>query len=158
MLRIGCGVLAAMVFAGPAYAQSSEGTTFISGILDEVCTIDTAVSQATIDLSSGSAQDVTSVTYTCNTLGGFSRAISSQNGGRLVRGAQAIPYTISHSGISDLALGASDLSAPLVSAVPASAAVTLGSAGVLRANISDIPANLLAGEYSDVVTISVTSN
>ena len=131
---------------------------FVAGTVAEICSVDTALSQATIALSIRGAQDVTEVTYTCNTADGFTRTISSQNGGRLVRGNQAIPYTISHSGANGLALGASGLSAPLVSTVPGSEAVSHGSAGVLRASVADLPSNLLAGEYSDTVTIAITSN
>ena len=160
MLRIECGIILAIGLAAPAHAQTNQASTALSlsGAIDEACTVDTDVSQANVSLIPGASQDVTGVTYTCNTIGGFTRAISSQNSGALVRGTRAIPYTISHSGASGLSFGSSTLSTALISIVPSSPGIFQGSSGVLSVSLATLPPNLVAGEYSDILTIGITSN
>ncbi|RYG95733.1 MAG: hypothetical protein EON58_13570, partial [Alphaproteobacteria bacterium] len=83
MKKIVFAALAATVFATPAFAQSSD-TVAVSGVVAPVCTIDAASSTATVNLSSAAAQNGSSVTINCNSAGGSTVTVSSDNGGKLV--------------------------------------------------------------------------
>lgn len=151
--------------ATPAVAQlepvrddiGAAGTTVIWGTIDPVCTVETERPLATVRLGND-VQDVSNIVYTCNNLNGFTRRVSSENGGALVRGTQGIPYLLSQSGFADLAFAPVSLQSMQTDEVAIFPELTIGSGGVLRIEIPAIPPRLLAGEYIDTVTIEITPN
>jgi hypothetical protein len=98
------------------------------------------------------------LSYTCNSQNGFTRRISSANNGRLLRGSLGIPYFISQSGDGSLAMSRVQLTGPVVTQVEASELLSIGSGGVLKVDVPQLPARLLAGEYRDIVSIDITPN
>ncbi|QNA82975.1 hypothetical protein G4G27_02305 [Sphingomonas sp. So64.6b] len=141
-------------------AQAQPGTastTVIYGVLAPVCTVEIATPAAVVSLDIRGAQSITPVTYHCNDVNGFTRQVSSQNGGALVRGTQRIGYRISQDGDAEIAIADASLAAPIVSTVGGSASVT-GTSGMLSITVPVVPERLLAGDYTDVITIEITPN
>ncbi|MBJ7447906.1 MAG: spore coat protein U domain-containing protein [Brevundimonas sp.] len=116
-----------------------------------------------------------SALYICNSANGFSRAISSANGGSLWRAGtsgganNAIPYTLQHGGGSGLGFAAQQLTATRTDTFGGSAAYLAGQAGsiTLRVNGVQVPSaanaafnttSVFAGNYADVVTVDITAN
>ncbi|MBL9068859.1 MAG: hypothetical protein JNM03_02575 [Sphingopyxis sp.] len=157
--------LACLLSTAPAAAQlvpvpqgpEDSATTLIYGTVVPVCTVETDTPLAIVQMGTG-AQDVSNVTYTCNNLEGFTRRVSSENGGALVRGTQGIPYLLSQSGVAGLAFAPISLQNLQSDEVATFPELAIGSSGVLRVEIPAIPPRLLAGEYIDTVTIEITPN
>lgn len=157
--------LAFLLSSAPAAAQlelvrqepENSANTIIYGTVVPVCTVETDTPLAIVQLGTG-AQDVSNITYTCNNLNGFTRRVSSENGGALVRGAQGVPYLLSQSGTTDLAFAPINLQNLRSDEVATFPELAIGSSGVLRVEIPAIPPRLLAGEYVDTVTIEITPN
>jgi hypothetical protein len=162
-VRFNLLMVAGIALAAPAQAQMPEqrlnsDVTHVSGVVASICTVETENPTAAVDIRAQAAQDVTDVVYTCNSPEGFTRRISSQNGGALVRGTQGVAYLISQTGGESLAFAPVSLSGPVVTEVAASAALTSGTSGMLRVSVPSIPSGLLAGEYVDTVTIEIVPN
>ena len=115
-----------------------------------------------------------SATYRCNSTAGFTRTVSSANGGYLtLNGAtttdnlRRIPFTMSHGGGSGLGFAATQLTAPITSNFGGSAAFLAGQTGSVNFQTNGVQAavggndapgtTVFAGDYSDVVTITVTA-
>lgn len=145
-------------FADNLERQTVVDTTFIYAQIQPVCAVDTSQSEAIVDLSIRSEQTVSSVTYTCNSVDGFTRQISSENAGVLRRGSQGIAYFLSQSGDGPLALARTRLTSPVIDAVPATAALTNGSGGFFKVDVPTLQRDLLAGEYRDTITVAITPN
>lgn len=148
--------------AVPAAAQTADipedsATTLIYGTIVPVCTVETDTPVAVVQLDT-SVQDVATVLYTCNNINGFTRRISSENAGRLVRGTRSIPYLVSQGGNGNLDFSAISLTSLRSDEVPSFPELAIGSSGVLRLQIPTIPSALVAGTYSDTVTIEITPN
>ena len=156
-LLLGAGIVLGLAFPAAAQTGQSSATTVIYGTVPTVCTVDLGAASAMLQLETG-PQALTSVEYTCNSPNGFTRRISSQNGGALRRGTQAIPYLISQSGSGALAVGSTSLGGPYSDQVPAFDQLVVGSGGTLSAEIPAVPAGLFAGDYTDTVTIEITPN
>jgi hypothetical protein len=149
--------------ATPAQAQRIPGprasdSTLVSAVISPVCTVETLTSEAVVQLASGVDQGVTTVSYMCNSAGGFTRRVVSSNAGSLMRGTQRIPYSVSEGGDSRLAFPPVHLEAPLVTQVAAFRELTLGARDLLSISLPGIPFGLLAGEYSDTITIEIAPN
>jgi hypothetical protein len=117
----------------------------------------------------------TSASYRCNSPNGFTRAISSANNGKLVRGGSngdvnnSIAFRMVHGGGSGLAFTATQLTAPLATNLGASPAFAAGQTGSVRFELNGVADNttnnnsalgttVFAGTYTDTVTIAVTAN
>lgn len=126
----------------------------------------------TVDLNSTVAQSAGSLTYRCNGANGFTRTIASDNAGNLrnttgggsARNRGFVPYTITHGGGSGLAIGTPvSLATAFTNTLSSSAAFVNGQTGSLSlilakpATASD--ANpLFAGDYTDVIRVSIAAN
>lgn len=112
-----------------------------------------------------------SATYVCNVPTGFTRTISSQNNGFLYRtgtggGANnQIPWTMQHGGGSGLSFAALQLTTPRVNNYGGgflngqTGGLTFRASGVAvpsAANASITTTNVFAGDYTDVVTITIS--
>lgn len=139
-------------------AQHSEDTTIIAGTVGGICSVETLTPVAVINLADRGSQPITDVVYTCNSLNGFTRTISSENSGFLKRGDAGIAYTISGSGDQQLGFSSRSLNTAYVNAVPSFPALTHGATGKLSVRIGAVPDNLVAGQYGDTVTIEITPN
>jgi hypothetical protein len=152
----------ALVLGGAASAQNlssrDSDETLISGVISPVCTVEILTAEATVDVAVRASQAVTAITYTCNSVGGITRTVTSQNAGSLVRGNQAIPYLLSEDGRSGLAFQPVRLAAPLVTQVASFPQLTRGAQDMLSVAVPSLPPRLLAGEYSDTITIEIAPN
>lgn len=114
-----------------------------------------------------------SITYVCNVPAGFQRSFSSDNGGFLYRDGTAggssnqIPWTLQHGGGSGLGFAEIQLTSARNDSRGGSAAFTAGQTGGLtfRANGVQVTGasgilttNVFAGDYSDVMRITITPN
>lgn len=124
---------------------------------------------ATVSVGAGSA------TYRCNGRTGFTRTITSQNNGWLTLDGNAttdtsrrIRFNIQHGGGSGLSFPAQQLTAPLNRNFPGNSTWLLGQTGGITFQafgVRGAPAangvsgtTVLAGNYRDTVTITVTAN
>lgn len=159
LLLTGC--LATFAASG-AQAQArwpgAIDTTVIAGATSPVCTVETSSPTVTVRLDTRAQQQVTDVRYTCNTPGGFIRTISSANHGRLQRGDLGIRYRLSGAGADAIAFAPIDLDSAFVSTVASYPSLARGDTGMLSLSIAATPTRLLAGEYTDTITIDVTPN
>ncbi len=158
-------VFAAM-FAVVSFSAQAEGTTgnsfdfTVQGTVPAYCeAINNSLAPVeTIDLEDTSAQTLGSVTYKCNLPEGFTRTISSANGGTLNGGSTSIPYEVSSGGGSGLGFSPEQLTAPKVTSLSGSGAFANGQTGSFKVVVPSGPGNALAGTVSDVITIGVAGN
>lgn len=136
----------------------ASASTVIYGVMAPVCTVEAPTPSAIVSLETRGAQSITTVVYRCNGVNGFARQISSLNGGALVRGDQRIDYRIAQDGEAAIAIPDSTLSAPIVSNVAGSGSVVAGTSGMLSVTVPNLPERLLAGDYTDTITIEITPN
>lgn len=139
------------------FGRTVDSTVIYAQVVP-VCTVEAEQADALIDLTTRSDQVVGGITYTCNALGGFTRRVTSLNGGALRRGGQGIDYFLSQSGDGELAIPRTRLTSPLLGEVHAFPALTAGAGGLLSVQIPSVAPDLLAGEYRDTVTIEITPN
>jgi hypothetical protein len=116
-----------------------------------------------------------SATYRCNSPAGFDRTIHSANGGKMVRTGSSggagneIAYEMSHGGGSGLNFAYQALTTDRTDAFGGSLAFLSGQSGGVNfrtngvwnqnASANNAPGTtVFAGDYTDVVTISVTAN
>jgi hypothetical protein len=116
-----------------------------------------------------------SASYRCNSATGFTRTIHSANGGKLVRDTSSggagneIAYEMSHGGGSGLGFAYQSLSSDRTDTYAGSLAFLSGQSGSVNfrtngvyntnAGANQAPGTtVFAGNYTDVVTISVTAN
>jgi len=153
----------------PAHAQSaalsesgrvrSFDTTDIRAETLPICTLASQASdQSVVDLTTTAAQPVGSLVYTCNNIAGFSRTISSLNGGALVRGGSRIPYTFSHGGAAALTLAPTALTAPVTEHIEPFGSITVGESGAVSVSVPGSTVGLLAGAYEDIVTVAISAD
>lgn len=138
--------------------QASQDTAYVYAQIEPVCSVETSATEAVVDLSTRSPQTVSLVIYTCNSVEGFVRQISSENAGVLRRGSQSIVYFLAQTGDGPLAITRTQLASPVITAVPASAALTNGSGGIFQVDVPSLRRDLLAGEYRDTITVAITPN
>jgi spore coat protein U-like protein len=144
---------------------SSSGTV-INVDFGSLFSVDPAT---TVNVGAGSA------TYRCNNVTGFTRTITSQNNGWLTLdgnattdNARRIRFNMVHGGGSGLGFAAQQLTAPLNRSFPGNSTFlngqtggvsfqAFGVRGPLAAN--GVPGTtVMAGNYRDTVTITVTAN
>lgn len=152
--------------AAPALAQqvdvgtgsATSGTIELRATAAEVCTVVSSVAEVTtVDLTTASAQVLGDLTYVCNSVAGFSRRIFSENGGALVRGDDRIPYRFAHGGAPALTMAPTALTAPVTTAVAPFGAITVGESGPVSVYMPGSTTGLLAGAYTDTVTVEITA-
>lgn len=137
----------------------SFDTTDIRAETLPICTLVSQVSGPSIvDLTTNAVQSVGVLVYTCNNIDGFSRTISSLNGGALVQGSSRIPYTFSHGGPAALPLGPTVLTAPIAAHIAPFASITVGETAPVSVAVSGSTVGLLAGSYEDVVTVAISAD
>jgi len=137
----------------------TEDRLRISGTVLPVCTVESLTGPVSIiDLTSSTQQELGDVLYICNSYGGFTRHISSQSGGALVRGQERIGYRIVHGGASELAFQALSLDASKISAIRPFGNITDGERGSFGVQVTGSIRGLLAGAYEDIITIELTSD
>ena len=124
---------------------------------------------ATVSVEAGSA------TYRCNGRTGFTRTIASQNNGWLTLdgnpttdNSRRIRFTITHGGGSGLSFAARQLTAPFSRNYPGNSTWLAGQTGGISFQASGargapaangVPGTtVMAGNYRDTVTITVTAN
>lgn len=163
-------IVSMLGLAGTVEAQSSllaaetrpgqsVDTTLIYAPVTPICTLTRqGPEQFLVNLETTSAQQVGDLTYVCNNLAGFSRTITSQNSGALVRGSSRIPYTFSHGGAPSLSLAPTALTAPVREHVAPFGAITLGESGSVSIAVPGSTLGLLAGAYEDVVTVAISAD
>lgn len=138
--------------------QRTSGLTFVRATVEPVCSVDISSADTVIDLATREQQTVSTVTYTCNALSGFTRRISSANSGSLRRGDQGIDYFLSQTGDGSLAISRVQLTSPVVDSVSASSTLVEGASGSLQVDVPVLAGDLFAGEYQDTVSIEITPN
>ena len=143
---------------------NAAGTT-IPVNFGELSTVSTS---STVDVPAGEA------TYRCNNVNGFSREITSQNGGYMTLGgtatadnARRIAFNMAHTGGSGLGFGAQQLTSPVSGTFAGSTAFLAGETGEVSFQAFGVQGatggngspgtTVYAGSYSDVVTITVTA-
>ncbi|GAO80923.1 hypothetical protein [Sphingopyxis sp. C-1] len=157
----------AVLASTPAMADDKADVS-ITGNIALACTVSPDVRDVTVDLNSTAAQSAGSLTYRCNGANGFTRTIASDNAGQLnnVAGANKgfVPYTITHGGGSGLGIATPvSLATPTTTNLGSSAAFVNGQTGtlslILAKPASASAANpLFAGDYTDVIRVSITAN
>lgn len=167
MKKMIIAALAASALTTPAFADEKADVS-IKGTIAASCTVSPDTRDVSVNLDSTVSQPGGSLTYKCNSANGFTRKIESDNGGKLANVAGAnrgfVPYTITHGGGSGLAIGTPvALTAPVTTNLASSAAFVngqTGSLGLLLAKpataTNDNP--LYAGDYTDVIRVSITAN
>lgn len=170
-----------LVALGGATSVSAQDLEYdLSAEVAEVCMVNGTASYTgeaqfgdLTDVATGNwvESDGTGADYVCNAPNGFTREITSQNGGMLVRDGSGggpnneIAYEMKHGGGSGLGFGWTDLNAAKTDSFNASGAFLDGQTGTVRFRAEGVenPNNpesttVYAGDYSDLVTISVTAN
>jgi spore coat protein U-like protein len=123
------------------------------------------VNPETVDLTNtASDQSLGSLTYQCNNAGGFTRTISSLNGGVLKRaggaaGENTISYQFSHTGGSGLTMANAQLTSPINKSMAGALDFAgTGVTGSARVRIGAASGTLFAGNYGDTITITIAPN
>jgi spore coat protein U-like protein len=150
----------------PVCGVYSSSGTVIDVNFGSLATVDAA---ATVNAAAGSA------TYRCNSIAGFTRTVASQNNGWLTLdgtattdNARRIRFTMAHGGGSGLGFAARQLTAPVTGSFPGNPTWLAGQTGGVSFQASGVrgaPAangvpgtTVLAGNYRDTVTITLTAN
>jgi hypothetical protein len=175
-------VAAAALLSGSAFAQNNQLSYDLSAQVSSVCGVYNSTGSsidvdfgdlsntettATVEQSAGTAS------YACNSPNGFTRTISSTNGGYLYRsgtngGTQnQIAYEMRHTGTNGLTMNWTQLTGAANADLSGNSFLTgvTGNVdfrvyGVRSTNASADGASytsVFAGDYSDVVTITVTA-
>lgn len=167
MLKTFKTALFAALFAVVSFSAQAEETTgnsfnfTVQGTIPAYCEVtprSNLSATETIDLEDTGDQFLGQLTYTCNLPEGFTRTISSANGGTLNSGNTAIPYELSSgggSGGSSLGFGFTSLSTDIVDS---HGPFPEGQNGALNVRVPSLPGNALAGVASDVITVSIAGN
>lgn len=178
MKKLLLAAVAAATFTTPALADNTL-TYNLDADVGSICGVwkfDGPTVQVNFgELATTSAEVVQgagSATYRCNNPGGFTRTVSSANSGKLVRDGttgdalNSIAYTFQHGGGSGLGTAATQLTAPITTTHAGSGAFLAGQTGSVTFRVNGVQASaggnnapgttVFAGNYTDVVTISVT--
>lgn len=153
MRTILLGAIAAVTLSTTAFANTSVDLP-LSGTLPRACEISAFVNGPfdALDLTSTAEQGAESITVNCNYGGTATVDLTSANGGELISGDNAIPYTVSISG--GLLTNASLSSEQTIGNWPAVANSDQSrSISVALQNIATV-----AGTYTDTITATVTPN
>lgn len=180
LMRSATGV--AVLAAAPLGAQNV--TYDMTAQVAPVCGVYSS-SGAVIDVNFGSLADVAttttvsvgagSATYRCNVRTGFTRTIASQNNGWLTLEGnpttdanRRIRFNMQHGGGSGMGFNAQQLTAPLSRSFPGNPTWLVGQTGGITFQAFGVRAapssngvsgtTVLAGNYRDTVTITLTAN
>jgi hypothetical protein len=148
----------ALIQAASPDVRGTSDNVIISGPSPLVCTAAFSEQRVVVDINARGPQSVGTVSYTCNSPNGLVRRITSENGGALVLDGYRIPYLLEERGSDSLGFAFQQFVAPLVSPIVGQEAVVDGVADELRVMIPTLPRGLVAGEYSDNVTIEISPN
>ncbi|MFN3989252.1 MAG: hypothetical protein ACK4IS_03235 [Erythrobacter sp.] len=175
---------AALAALGGAPLAAQSVTYEMTAQVTPACTV-TSSSGSSIDVNFGSLANVPptttvtvaagSATYRCNTRIGFTRTITSQNNGWLTLDGnpttdanRRIRFNMQHGGGSGLSFQPRQLTAPFSRNFPASQPWLSGQSGSVSFEAFGVRAapgsngiagtTVLAGNYRDTVTITLTSN
>lgn len=179
------GAIAAVFIAGAAFAQQTPSGQLSYDLSAEVGSVCGAFNSTgtEIDVDFGELantattstveENAGSASYACNSPNGFTRTFSSANGGYLFRsgtsgGAQnQIAYEMSHGGGSGLSMDWTQLTSAATADLSGAGFLTGQTGGVdfrvygVRSTNSNANGashtTVFAGDYSDVVTITLTA-
>ncbi len=160
-------VAVSAISATPAMADDKADLS-IKGNIALACTVTPDERDVVVDVNLTTEQSAGSLTYRCNGANGFTRTIASDNLGQLNNAAGAnrgfIPYTVTHSGGSGIAINTPvSLATNFSNTLASSAAFVNGQTGQLRLILAK-PATatnanpLFAGDYTDVIRVSISAN
>lgn len=147
----------ALTFAAGSVNAGTSVEVPISGTLPKACNIDAYLNGPfdDLDMDSVAAQGAESVTVNCNYGGSASVTFSSANAGKMVSGSNEVAYKLLVSGsASPFNTGVSLATDQTWSGWPAVA--NAGQTRSLSVQL-DTPA-IVAGAYSDTITVSVAPN
>lgn len=179
-------LLGAAVLGVASPAQAQEVNFFLNAEVDPICEATTALGEnIEIDLgilsqtptgSEVSNDGDLEIVYVCNDADGFTRTITSLNEGVLVRigssGGEGneIPYFLEAQGTDGLSFSRIQLTQPLTRTFGASTTFLNGVAGTLTVFVNGVldegsgagdasaRTTVFAGQYTDVLTLTVTAN
>lgn len=170
----------------PATLHAQQVTFALTAEVDPICEANTSrgdnieinlgiLSQTPVGTEVQGDEDV-EISYICNDPDGFTRTLSSQNNGVLVRTGSdggtgnEIPYFVEAEGGNGLNFSRLQLNSPLTGTYAGSndflngvlGTLTVTTFGVLEQNVGGINGadrtTVFAGQYTDVITLSVTAN
>jgi spore coat protein U-like protein len=165
MKKLIVAALGATTFiAAPAFAQpvniNLEGTVALSC---NVIANPSIVNPEAIDLANTATdQSLGSLTYQCNNAAGFTRTVSSLNGGLLKRaggaaGENTIAYEVGHGG-GPINFANTSLAQPKITNHGGSTAFVQGQTGSIRVRVGQASGPLFAGTYGDTITVTIAPN
>lgn len=148
-------ILSALIFSGVASAATT-GSLILRGNVPDILSIEVTAEPVatTLDLSTDQTDlKVATVQEKSNSETGYTVSISSANDGVLLRagGAESINYTMKYNG------AIVDLSGVQTFSNPAAAAVTVNK-DVTISYVGQSYDDLVAGDYEDTVTFSISAN
>lgn len=178
-------ILAASLAALAATPLAAQNVTYdVNAQVAPVCGVYSS-SGTVINVNFGSLADVAtsttvnvpagSATYRCNVRNGFTRIITSQNGGWLTLegnpttdASRRIRFNMQHGGGNGMGFPVQQLTAPLSRSFPGNASWLAGQTGSVSFQAFGVRAaptaggmfgtTVLAGNYRDTVTITLTAN
>lgn len=143
-------LISTSVFAASTASLNIKGTVAESCSVSLVETIDAS----TVDILAGeSGIKVATVTETCNRQAGYSIFMTSQNGGKMMSGANSVPYTMAYFNTSYKTITSVPLMMKTVSNLTGK---TTATSDILITVIGQ--PNMLSGVYTDTITISIQGN
>lgn len=179
------GALGAFFIAGSAFAQATPSGQLSYDLSAEVGSVCGAYNSSGTEIdvdfgelsntesTSAVEENAGSASYACNSPNGFTRTFSSANGGYLYRAGTSggsqnqIAYEMKHGGGSGLSMDWTQLTASQNTDLSGSGFLTGQTGGVdfrvygVRSTNSDANGashtTVFAGDYSDVVTITLTA-
>ncbi len=159
---LGIAINSVVLLAADAVQASSTINFPLEAVVAATCVVEkeSNLSVYAIDLEVRTPQTLGFITYRCNNPDGFTRTISSAEGGVLKRvgGSEVVPYQIKHSG-ADLSIWTPrSLASPYTSSHAMSPDYVRGRQGGMSVQVPVLPANLYAGSYTDTITITIVGN
>lgn len=162
------GAVVAGLWASAAVAQTSDPSSFVlQGSVAGVCSAVSNTDPLTLPSMAAGAENGASIVYVCNAPAGFTRTISSQNNGRMFRQSTSggagneVAYSVRHSSFGTPGLGivaGTSLGTPVVTNHVGALALVTGVNETLTATLPTPMPPLFAGQYRDVITVSVSPN
>jgi hypothetical protein len=138
--------------------RQTSADVVVSGPVPLECTVTFSEPDAIIDMAVRTPQSVASVTYVCNAADGIVRRVFSENNGALQLDDYRIPYMLEERGSDELGFAARALASPFVSQIAGHDALVTGVTDQLLLMVPSLPAGIVAGQYTDSVTIEISPN
>lgn len=183
--RCGLAAFVAGAVGLSSAAQAQDVTVFLNAEVDSICAattdlgedieIDLGILSQTPTGSEVSNDGDVEIVYVCNDADGFTRTIASLNDGVLVRVGSAggdgneIPYFLEAQGTNGLEFSRVQVTQPLTRTFGASSQFLNGVVGNLTVYVNGVldegsgpdaasRTTVFAGQYTDVLTLTVTAN